>query len=115
VLQALFEFLGQVAERENYNKMTLNNVAMIFAPNLFPPTWLQKFSPAGDQEGYLNQQVRDLFYLLPLSKTQTLAFLNLGASGCRELSTGGVHGAESRRAVGRSSVPGAPTEAAIRV
>ncbi|XP_059483843.1 rho GTPase-activating protein conundrum [Neocloeon triangulifer] len=58
VLQALLEFLAQVAEREMYNKMTLNNVAMIFAPNLFPPTWLQKFSPAGDQEGYLNQQVQ---------------------------------------------------------
>lgn len=57
VLQALFDFLGQVAEREKYNKMTLNNVAMIFAPNLFPPTLLQKFSPAGDQEGFLNQQV----------------------------------------------------------
>ncbi|XP_065332167.1 rho GTPase-activating protein conundrum isoform X2 [Cloeon dipterum] len=58
VLQALFDFLGQVADRRDYNKMTLNNVAMIFAPNLFPPTWLQKFATAGDQEGHLNQQVQ---------------------------------------------------------
>jgi hypothetical protein len=34
-LKALLEFLNQVVQNENINKMGLNNVAMIMAPNLF--------------------------------------------------------------------------------
>jgi hypothetical protein len=49
--------LGHVAQHEAQNKMSLNNVAMIFAPNLFPPAWLSKTS-SSDSEEHLAQQVR---------------------------------------------------------
>lgn len=37
VLKALLIFLSKVAENEKYNRMSLQNIAMIMAPNLFLP------------------------------------------------------------------------------
>lgn len=42
VLQELLYFLAKVVEEEEHNRMTLSNVAMIMAPNLFPPPRLKK-------------------------------------------------------------------------
>jgi len=36
-LRALFRFLTRVVQNQNYNKMSLHNVAMIMAPSLFSP------------------------------------------------------------------------------
>lgn len=42
LLQELLHFLAKVVEEEEANRMSLTNVAMIMAPNLFPPPRLKK-------------------------------------------------------------------------
>ncbi|GFU21383.1 rho GTPase-activating protein 18 [Trichonephila clavipes] len=42
LLQELLYFLAKVVEEEDANRMSLGNVAMIIAPNLFPPPRLKK-------------------------------------------------------------------------
>ncbi|GIY59596.1 rho GTPase-activating protein 18 [Caerostris darwini] len=42
LLQELFYFLAKVVEEEDVNRMSIGNVAMIVAPNLFPPPRLKK-------------------------------------------------------------------------
>ncbi|GIY40067.1 rho GTPase-activating protein 18 [Caerostris extrusa] len=42
LLQKLLYFLAKVVEEEDVNRMSIGNVAMIVAPNLFPPPRLKK-------------------------------------------------------------------------
>ncbi|CAL1284144.1 unnamed protein product [Larinioides sclopetarius] len=42
LLQELLYFLAKVVEEEDANRMSIGNVAMIIAPNLFPPPRLKK-------------------------------------------------------------------------
>ncbi|GIY59600.1 rho GTPase-activating protein 18 [Caerostris darwini] len=42
LLQELLYFLAKVVEEEDVNRMSIGNVAMIVAPNLFPPPRLKK-------------------------------------------------------------------------
>ncbi|XP_071947085.1 rho GTPase-activating protein 18-like isoform X2 [Antedon mediterranea] len=48
-LKLLLQFLSKVVANERYNKMTLNNVAMIMAPNLFTAKASHKKSPVFDE------------------------------------------------------------------
>jgi Rho GTPase-activating protein 18/28/40 len=58
VVRGVFNLVGEVAARESFNKMSLNNVAMILAPTLFPPAWLKVTQTASEQEAMLAQQVQ---------------------------------------------------------
>ncbi|XP_033100995.1 rho GTPase-activating protein 18-like [Anneissia japonica] len=48
-LKLLLQFLSKVVANERYNKMSLNNVAMIMAPNLFTVKASHKKSPVFDE------------------------------------------------------------------
>lgn len=55
-LRILVSFLKSVIENEPYNKMSLHNVAMIIAPSLFPPTYMQ--SHLGKDSADITGQIR---------------------------------------------------------
>lgn len=55
-LRIVISFLKKVIENEIHNKMSLHNVAMIIAPSLFPPTYMQLHS--GKDNADISGQVK---------------------------------------------------------
>ncbi|KAE8750073.1 hypothetical protein FOCC_FOCC003197 [Frankliniella occidentalis] len=57
-LRVLVDFLNRVVENQEYNKMSLHNVAMIAAPSLFPPRYVESAAAShGNDKASLSSQV----------------------------------------------------------